>query len=196
MATLDEAPRGRGDRIDLAVQRELARRRRLLRLYLLLLLVPVGIAVWLLAGGGLYQTAEIDGLPESVQQALPRIEQQQVQIEEQKKQVQELTQVQKELATRVTAVDSSLQQLEPKLIGPKGVSDPARIIAVHSGLDARLDALEERLKTIEQTQAGLLNDQEKIAADVERLQRTLDVNPQLRREIEKSPPLLQKPPPR
>jgi hypothetical protein len=67
---------------------------------------------------------------------------------------------------------------------------------VHRGLDVRLDTLEERLKKIEETQAGLLSDQKKIAADVEQLQRTLDINPQLRKEIEKNPSLIQKPPPR
>jgi cell division protein FtsL len=191
MAALDEAPRGRSERIDLAVQREMARRRRLLRLYLLLLLVPIGIAVWLLTGGGLHRTTEIPGLPKSVQEALPKIEKQQVQIEEQKRQVQELTQGQKELATRVTAVDSSLQQLEPKLVGPSPVHDPApEIRAVHRGLDVRLDTLEERLKRIEETQAGLVDQQKKIVADLEQLQR---VRPDFR-EIEKKPPLDLKPP--
>jgi cell division protein FtsL len=191
MATLDEAPRGRGDRIDLAVQREMARRRRLLRLYLLLLLVPIGIAVWLLAGGGLDQTGGAYGIPESVQQALPKIEQQQVQIDEQKRQVQELTQAQKELVTRVTAVDSGLQQLEPKLVDPNRGS--VEIRAVHRGLDVRLDTLEERLKRIEETQAGLLEQQKTIAEQLQKLQ---GGRPDVLEEIRKKPPLLQKPPPR
>jgi hypothetical protein len=47
VTTLDR----RTDRIENAVERELARRRRLLRLYLLLMLVPLGLAAWFLAAG-------------------------------------------------------------------------------------------------------------------------------------------------
>src|SRR5687768_17930522 len=39
------------DALPISVGRELARRRRLLRLYLLLLLVPLGIAAWFLVAG-------------------------------------------------------------------------------------------------------------------------------------------------
>jgi hypothetical protein len=51
MATLDRDRPAAADRIDLAVARELARRKRLLRFYLLLLLVPIGVAAWAVWSG-------------------------------------------------------------------------------------------------------------------------------------------------
>jgi len=177
MAAQDDVPPGREDRIELAVQREMARRRRLLRLYLLLLLIPVGVAVWLLAGGAESHLTSAVEIPVEVREAPQKIEKQAAEIEEQKRQVQAITERQKELQKQVTAVGSGLQELEPQLVAPQGGTERMQITALHRGLDMRLETLEQRLQKIEETQAALLEEQKKLAGDVEQLQKGRRVSP-------------------
>jgi ABC-type Fe3+-citrate transport system substrate-binding protein len=134
MATLDSpsAP----DRIENAVERELARRRRLLRLYLLLLLVPLGLAAWFLVAGRsdhkiLRETVEqrvapvekryeriapklerVERLDEDlvvVQQAAEQLQAQEKQVETLQRQVQEIAPAVREIQASQTSLLRTVQ---------------------------------------------------------------------------------------
>jgi hypothetical protein len=167
----DDRP-GREQRIETAVQRELAQRRRLMSLYLLLLLIPLGVGGWFL-----YTGISAPPPPPRISTGLPpetqrQIEEQKVQIAAQKKQVEELTRTQKDLQVQVKKVGSGLEGLEPRIMAnvPPN-SGRVEIAAVHSNIDARLDNLAKRISQIEETQAGLLEQQKKILAELEEIRR-------------------------
>jgi DNA repair exonuclease SbcCD ATPase subunit len=131
MATLASPSAPPSGRIENAVERELARRRRLLRLYLLLLLVPLGLAAWFLAFGRsdqeiVHQTVEQRVAPvearyeqiapkleqvESLDKTLPVVQQAAKQLQAQGKQVETLRQQVQEIAPAVQQIQAQQRQV-------------------------------------------------------------------------------------
>jgi DNA repair exonuclease SbcCD ATPase subunit len=203
MAVVDNVSperKGRGERIEAAVQRELARRRRLMVLYLLLLLIPLGVGGWFIATGRSDQMADQAAVQQAVRhevasqvapveqrsqeiatklrqvqdldKVLPEVQSAARQLDAQKIQVEELAQSQQGLQKQVTQVADGVAKLAPQIqqIRVLSVSAPDPAEA-HHGLDARLDKLERSLNEVQQTQGGLAEQQKTIAVRLEQLQR-------------------------
>ena len=199
MAVLDSASAGRGDRndrIELAVQRELARRRRLMTLYVLLLLIPLGVGGWLIAAGHLDESVmqqtvwrEVETRVAPVEQhyqeiapklqqvqdldkVLPEVKSAARQVDAQRIQVEKLAHGQEQLQQQVSNVASGVEKLAPQIqqIQERSMRAPENAEA-HRGLDARLGALERNVNDLRQTQVGLMEQQKRIVVNLETLQR-------------------------
>jgi chromosome segregation ATPase len=195
MATLDSrsAP---SSRIENAVERELARRRRLLRLYLLLLLIPLGIAAWFLVVGRsdheLFQeTVEQRVAPveeryqqivpkleqvETLDRALPVVEKAAEQLQAQEKQVETLAQQVRE----ITPVVEEIQVKQASLLRVMESPPPevreltARLAAVernlagYQRLSTQLVEQEQRLAVMERQQRQVVLDLKEVETKVQR----------------------------
>jgi len=177
MATLD-APPQRGEKIELAVQREMARRRRLLRLYLALLLIPVGAAVWFVAAG----RTDRDFVQQAVKAGVAPVEQRYSEIAPKLDQVHELDQVLPAVRSAAHEVQaqkeqvSALAQTQDQLrLQLNDVTSNVRALvkiteaAPGPGLDSRIGELAKRVEVLQNGQEGLLQQQKRIAAEVEKL---------------------------
>jgi chromosome segregation ATPase len=180
MATLDSrsAPTSR---IESAVERELARRRRLLRLYLLLLLIPLGIAAWFLVVGRsdheiFRQTVEQRVAPveeryqqiaprlaqvETLDRALPVVEKAAEQLQAQERQVATLEQQVRE----ITPVVEEIQVKQASLLRVME-SPPAEV----RELTSRLAAVERNLAGVQRLSTQLVEQEQRLAV-MERQQR-------------------------
>lgn len=176
MTTLDR----RTERIENTVEREMARRRRLLRLYLLLMLVPLGLAAWFLAAGRsdqetLRQTVEARVAPveqsyeriapkleqvESFDEALPIVEQAAKQLQEQEKQVAALQQQVQDIVPEMREIRAS-QTTILRTIEPAG----------------ELKELSDRLMTIEGRLKNVQAQQSEIQRDLTVVQQRIDKQP-------------------
>lgn len=185
MATLDVPPQ-RGARIELAVQREMARRRRLMRLYLLLLLIPLGVAGWFVAAGRsdrqivrqevreqvapvAQRYAEIAPKLEQVKglgELLPAVQSAALAVEAQKTQVSALVKSQETLRQQVTAVSSNVQELVPQV---RALSAQPESRGLQRELGARVDELTKSVKDLRLSQDGVLLQQRRIFADLEKI---------------------------
>jgi cell division protein FtsB len=182
MAVLDDVPPGRSERIELAVQREMARRRRLLRLYLFLLLIPLGVGAWFLSSGSSDREAarqDIQKVEKSYAEIAPKIDQVKEldtvlpelrgtaqRIADQQAQVSTLAQSQDKLEKRLTSVATDLQSLAPKV---KALAPSPEDLKRQRELAARLDDLAKNVKELRQGQDNLSLQQHRITADVEKL---------------------------
>jgi chromosome segregation ATPase len=196
MATLDRgsAP---SSRIESAVERELARRRRLLRLYLLLLLVPLGLAAWFLLAGRsdhdlFRRTVDERVAPveeryrqiapkleqvETLDRALPVVERAAEQLQAQEKQVETLQQQVQE----ITPVVREVQANQASLLREAGASGEVK------ELSARLAAMEKDLKGYQQLSAQLLRQEERLAG-IEKQQRQVVIDlKEVEAKVERQP---------
>ena len=180
MATLDSRSAPSGDRIENAIERELARRRRLLRLYLLLLLVPLGLAAWFLVAGRsdhetFRQTLEARVAPveqryeqiapkleqvESLDQALPVVRQAAKQLQEQEKQVETLQ-------DRVDRIEPEVQEIQ---------ADQAALLRTVQP-DGEVEELAERLRRVEGSLKSVQAQQSEIQRDLKIVQQRIDEQP-------------------
>lgn len=180
MATLDNPSIPHGDRIENAVGRELARRRRLLRLYLLLLLVPLGLAAWFLVAGRsdheiLRQTVEERVAPveqryeqiapkleqvESLDEALPVVQAAAKQLQEQEKQVETLQGQVEEMVPAVQEIRANQAALL-RTVQPAG----------------ELKELSDRLMMMEGSLKSVQAQQNEIQRDLRNVQQRIDKQP-------------------
>lgn len=177
MAALDDVSPGRGERIELAVQREMARRRRLLRLYLLLLLIPLGVAAWFLAAGRSDRAAVEQAVESSVGprlaelkqlgEALPAVQNAAREVQAQKARVSALAQGQETLQQQVTSVASDVKSLEPRVRALQ--VQPPPDVTLQREVGARLDELAKNVKELRQGQDSLALQQRSITTDFEKL---------------------------
>ena len=176
MTTLDS----RSDRIENAVGRELARRRRLLRLYLLLLLVPLGLAAWFLAAGRsdqetLRQTVEDRVAPveqsyeqiapklqqvESLDEALPVVRQAAKQLQEQEKQVAALQ-------DRVEKIEPEMREIQADQASLLRNVQPA----------GEVKRLSDQLMRVEGSLKSIQAQQNEIQRNLTTVQRRIDQQP-------------------
>ncbi|HEX7183540.1 MAG TPA: hypothetical protein VF756_17025 [Thermoanaerobaculia bacterium] len=202
MAILDSgsAP---SSRIESAVERELARRRRLLRLYVLLLFIPLGVAAWFLfSAGSEMRTQEVlddrlDQVQERYEQiapkldqvetfdkALPVVQQAAEQLQAQEKQVETLQR-------QVQAVSSNVQEIAPVVQEIQANQASLMRNVEPSGevkeLSARLAAMERNLEGYQQISAQLARQEQRLAG-IERQQRqvTIDLK-EVEARVEKQP---------
>lgn len=196
MATLDSrsAP---SSRIESAVERELARRRRLLRLYLLLLLVPLGLAAWFLLAGRsdhelFRRTVEARVAPveehyrqiapkldqvETLDQALPVVERAAEQLQAQEKEVKTLRQQVQEITPAVQEIQAN----QASLLREVGSSGEVK------ELSARLAAMERDLRGYQQLSAQLVRQEERLAG-IERQQRQVVIDlKEVEAKVERQP---------
>jgi DNA repair exonuclease SbcCD ATPase subunit len=184
MATLtsNSAP---PSRIENAVERELARRRRLLRLYLFLLLIPLGLAAWFLLVGRsdhalLRKTVDDRVAPveerykqiapklqqvERLDKALPVVEKAADQLQAQEKQVEILRQqVQNLTPALLRGTDSSaeIRKLSAQL------ATIERNLAGYQQLSAQLARQEQRLAVMEREQRQVITDLKEVQVKVEK----------------------------
>lgn len=180
MATLDSRSAPSGDRIENAVERELARRRRLLRLYLLLLLVPLGLAAWFLVAGRsdheiFRQTVEDRVAPveqryeqiaprleqvESLDEALPVVRQAAKQLQEQEKQVETLQ-------DQVEEIVPAMREIQTQQASILRTVQPA----------GELKELSDRLMRVERSLTSVQAQQSEIQRDLRTVQQRIDRQP-------------------
>lgn len=178
MALVDSPSAPPGDRVQRAVERELARRRRLLQLYLLLLLIPLGLAAWFLAAGRSDQEIVQEVVDrrlapveeryeqitpklaqvESLDQALPVVQRAAVQLEEQGRQVETLQQQVREIVPKV----QEIQARQADLIRPV---EPSREI---KELSDRLVAMEKSLATVQERQIQVQRELNSVQRKIDR----------------------------
>lgn len=178
MALVDSPSAPPGDRVERAVERELARRRRLLQLYLLLLLIPLGLAAWFLAAGRSDQEIVQEVVDrrlapveeryeqitpklaqvESLDQALPVVQRAAVQLEEQGRQVETLQQQVREIVPKV----QEIQARQADLIRPV---EPSREI---KELSDRLVAMEKSLATVQERQIQVQRELNSVQRKIDR----------------------------
>jgi len=177
---MDSRTAPRGDRIENAVERELARRRRLLRLYLLLLLVPLGLTAWFLVAGRSDQDTfrqavenrvapveqryeriapKLDQM-ESFDEALPIVRQAAKQLQEQEKQVETLQ-------DQVEKIVPEMQQIRASQTSIMRTIEPA----------GELKELSDRLMAVEGSLKGVQAQQSEIQRDLTAVQQRIDKQP-------------------
>jgi DNA repair exonuclease SbcCD ATPase subunit len=169
-----------GKRVENAIEREMARRRRLLRLYLLLLLVPLGLAAWFLAAGRsdheiVRQSVEERVAPveqryeqiapklaqvESLDEALPVVQQAAEQLQAQEKQVETLRQEVREIVPAVQEIQANQASLL-RNVDPSG----------------ELKELSERLMRVEGSLKSVQAQQSEIQRDLRTVQQRIDKQP-------------------
>ena len=195
MATLDSrtAP---PSRIESAVERELARRRRLLRLYLLLLLIPLGLAAWFLVMGrsdheALRQAVDerVAPVEKSFQQVAPKLQQVETlvaqaqplvekaadQLQAQEKQVETLRQEVRELKPEVQEIKANQASFVRGMEASGEVKElSARLAtvernqAVYQRISTQLAEQEQRLAAMEKQQRQVVTDLKEVQAKVEK----------------------------
>lgn len=193
MAVLDSGP-APSSRIESAVERELARRRLLLRLYLLLLLVPLGLAAWFLfsAGSEMRAQEELDGRlaevqesyeeiapkleqVESLDEALPVVERAAEQLQAQEKRFESLQRQVRQIVPAVREIEANQAALM-RNAEPSGELRElsSRLAAMERNLEgvqqlsARLSRQEEQLAAIQKQQRQVVIDLKEVEAKVER----------------------------
>jgi chromosome segregation ATPase len=184
---LDKLPAGRSERIDLVVQRDLTRRRRLLLVYLILLLIPLGIGGWFLAAGRSDQEAvqqiiqqrmapversyrELTPQLEQVKdldRVLPEVKSAAREIAAQKVQVEKLAQGQAMIQRQVLDVSSNIRALNQMSMMASS-EDPT---PDYDFLKARLDRLEQNVNAFREAQTVLADQQKLVAIRLEQLQK-------------------------
>lgn len=196
MATLDSrsAP---PSRIENAVERELARRRRLLRLYLLLLLIPLGLAVWFLLTGRsdhelVRQTVEERVAPveqryqqiapkldqvETLDRSLPVVEKAAQQLQAQEKQVETLRQEVRAIQPAVEEIRATQASLSRSSDSGEVKELATRLAAVEKDL-AGYQQLSTRLAVMEKEQRQVVVDLKEVSARVDKQTNTPGVSPQ------------------
>jgi chromosome segregation ATPase len=184
-------------RIESTVERELARRRRLLRLYLLLLLVPLGLAAWFLLAGRSDQdlfrrTVEERVAPveeryrqiapkldqvETLDQVLPVVARAAEQLQAQQREVKTLRQQVRE----ITPVVQEIRDNQASLVRGAGSAGEVKELA------ARLAAMEKDLQGYQQLSAQLVRQEERLAG-IERQQRQVAIDlKEVAAKVEKQP---------
>ncbi len=184
MATLD-SPSARSNRIENAVERELARRRRLLRFYLLLLLVPLGLAAWFLAAGrsdheSVRQTLDMRVAPveeryaeiapkldqvEGLNEALPIVRKAAAQLQAQEKQVETLEQQVKEIVPAVKEIEANQASQDSLLRTALASKPPSEEL---NRLSARLTDMERSIATVQARQVEVQRDLKAVQLKVDR----------------------------
>lgn len=173
MATLIDPSVPPTSRIENAVERELARRRRMLRFYLLLLLVPLGLAAWFLAAGRtdqevLGQAVETRIAPveeryariapkldrvESLDEALPVVEKAAEQLQAQEEKVAALQQQVQAIAPAVKEIQATqaslLRNVEPSAELQELAQRFASLEASITSIQARQIEVQRDLKAVE-----------------------------------------------
>jgi len=196
MTVPDDVPAGRSERIELAVQRDLARRRRLMLLYLLLLLIPLGVTGWFIAAGHTDQQAvqqtvqkavdsrvapieqRFKGIKveriEDLDKVLPAVQSAAQQIDAQKAQVTALAQGQEKLQRQLTDVASGVEEIKPQI---RALTALAPAPDLTPKLQARLDILEKTVTGLRQSQAMIADQQKRITVSLEQLRMEKPVSP-------------------
>jgi len=185
MTVPDDVPTGRSERIELAVQRDLARRRRLMLLYLLLLLIPLGVGGWFIVIGRSDQKAIVASVNQhfarKIQQVqdldkvLPTVQSAAQQIDVQKAQVGALVQGQEKLQRQLTEVKSGVEKLEPQVRALRTVAPAPPDFAPK--LQARLDNLEQTVTGLRQSQAMIADQQKRITVSLEQIRKERPLSP-------------------
>lgn len=184
MATLDSGP-APSSRIEQTVERELARRRRLLSLYLLLLLVPLGLAAWFLFTAD-YEMADeetyarLDEVEqryeeiapkldqvEALDEALPVVQQAAEQLRDQEKQVETLQRQVQAVSSNVQEIAPVVQEIKTNQASMMRSLEPSAELRELSG---RLAAMERNLEGYQQISARLARQEQRIAG-IEKEQR-------------------------
>jgi chromosome segregation ATPase len=169
MTTLDN----RSDRIENAVGRELARRRRLLRLYLLLLLVPLGVAAWFLVAG----RSDQESFRQAVEDRVAPVEQSYERIAPKLKQVESfdealpiVQQAAEQLKTQEKQVATLQQQVEEI-----GASQTIMMRTIEPA--GEVNELSNRLKKVEGSLQSIQAQQSEIQRDLTTVRQRIDRQP-------------------
>src|SRR5690349_7710213 len=178
MALVDSPSTPPRDRVERAVERDLARRRRLLQLYLLLLRIPLGLAAWFLAAGRSDQEIVQEAMDEriapvekhyeqiapklaqveSLDQALPVVQQAAEQLQAQGKQVETLQQQVQEIVPKVQEIQANQASLVRAM-------EPSREV---KELSDRLAAMEKSLTAIREEQIQVQRELKSVQLRIDR----------------------------